>query len=153
MNTTERNLQWLIDRAQIGDLLINFASALDTRDWAAYAANYAEGGLLELPDPERPGVFMVLRKEDMLEVVPKTLGRYSATHHMSTNQAISIDGETAHSRSYLHAVHVRSAANDHWSAGGWYDCEYVRSPQGWRFTRVRLTGVWLEGKVGPIRPE
>ena len=142
-----------MDRARISDLLYSFAAALDTKDWAGYADNYADGGYIELPDPIKPGATFTLRKELMLDKVPKSLGRYSATHHISTNRAITIDGDRAASRSYLQAVHVTGLPTEHWTAGGWYDCRYVRTPAGWKFAEVKLAINWLAGAVAGIRPE
>ncbi|MCC7460842.1 MAG: nuclear transport factor 2 family protein [Gammaproteobacteria bacterium] len=149
----EARVQRLEDRAAISELLLSFARALDTRDYATYVENYADGGVLELPDPVKPGATIVLRKEEMLEAVPKSLGRYGATHHLSANHQIRIDGDRASSVSYLQAVHVRAVPTDHWSAGGWYECDYLRTARGWKFSRVRLSAVWLSGTPGPIRPE
>jgi SnoaL-like domain len=147
-------VDWLIDRALIGELLFSFARALDTKDWQAYHDNYTDDGYIELPDPQgAPGATFILRKAEMLEKVPKSLGRYRATHHMSCNHQIAIHGDGASSRSYLQAVHVTGAPTDHWTAGGWYDCEYRRTPRGWKFTRVLLTAVWLAGAPGAIKPE
>jgi hypothetical protein len=42
----DEQLQWLVDRSAISDLLIDFARALDDRDWQGYAANYAAEGVL-----------------------------------------------------------------------------------------------------------
>jgi hypothetical protein len=150
----EATLRWLVDRTQISDLLYGFASALDTKDWRRYADNYADGGYIELPDPQSSdGGGFILHKDQMLDLVPKSLGRYAATHHISTNHQISIDGDHARSRSYLQAVHVTGKPVDHWTAGGWYDCHYVRTPAGWKFERVKLTCVWLAGDVGSINPD
>ncbi len=141
-------IQWLVDRAHISDLLYSFARALDTKDAAAYVANYAEGGVLELPDPtSSTGAMVIVPRERLLEFVQKGLAEaYRGTHHMSTNHQITIEGDTARSRSYLQAVHIRETPFDHWDAGGWYDCEYVRTPAGWKFTRVTLTSVWMSGR-------
>jgi hypothetical protein len=148
----EEQVQWLVDRASISDLLFRFARALDTRDFGTYAALYAAEGVLELPDP-RTGSYFSLSQSELAAAVPKSLGRYSATHHLSCNHQIEVTGNRATSRSYLQAVHVGSGPRDHWSAGGWYDCEYRRERGGWCFTRVRLTAVWLDGEPGEIRPE
>ena len=78
------------------------------------------------------GATFTLRKEQMMELLPKSLGRYRATHHISTNHRIAIAGDEATSRSYLQAVHVTSAPTDHWTAGGWYDCRYLRTAAGWK---------------------
>ena len=149
----ERQVRWLMDRVAISELLHSFARALDTSDYESYAENYAEGGSIELPDPKRPGCKIVLEKARMLEQVPASLGRYAATHHISTNHQIHIEGDAAKSRSYLLAVHVNREPSDHWSVGGWYDCEYVRTAGGWKFNRVRLTPVWVTGTIGEIRPD
>lgn len=141
-------VKWLVDRAHISDLLYSFAYALDNKDAAAYVALYAEGGVLELPDPtSTTGGVVTVSRDHLLEFVQKGLAEsYSRTHHMSTNHQITVDGDTARSRSYLQAVHVRETPFDHWDAGGWYDCEYVRTPEGWRFTHVKLTAVWMSGR-------
>lgn len=152
--TVDGKIQWLVDRAQISDLLYSFAAALDSKDWKRYADNYADEGYVELPDPQSAvGASFILHKDRMLELLPKSLGQYAATHHISTNHQITIDGDRAESRSYLQAVHVGTEATNHWTAGGWYDCRYVRRPEGWRFERVKLTCVWLGGAVGTIKPE
>ena len=145
-------LQWLVDRASISDLLIRFAHALDNKDFDGYAALYADDGVLELPDP-LSGAYFKLTQPELAFAVPRSLGRYSATHHLSCNHQIEVMGDRASSRSYLQAVHVRARPDNHWSAGGWYDCRYRREPAGWRFSRVRLTAVWISGEPGAIRPD
>jgi SnoaL-like domain len=109
-----KKIQWLVDRAQISDLLFSFARSLDTKDAASYVRNYAEGGILELPDPTSSTGAVTIPRDKMLE--------------------------------FVQAVHVRENPFDHWDAGGWYDCGYVRTPEGWRFTHVKLTAVWLAGE-------
>jgi hypothetical protein len=148
-----RQVQWLTDRALISDLLYAFARALDTRDFQAYVDNYAEGASIELPDPKRPGHTITLQKARMLELLPRSLGRYAATHHISSNHQILVDGDTASSRSYLQAVHVNGAPSDHWTAGGWYDCDYLRTTGGWKFRHVRLSAIWMTGTPGEIKPD
>jgi hypothetical protein len=147
-------LAWLVDRARISDLLYSFASALDTKNWQEYVGNFADGGFIELPDPKSStGATFILQKEQMLELLPKSLGRYSGTHHISTNHQIVLAGAEATSRSYLQAVHVKSGPKDHWMAGGWYDCRYRRTNGGWKFTHVKLHSVWMSGQITEIKPQ
>jgi hypothetical protein len=151
--SSEQKLDWLVDRARISDLLFSFAAALDTKDWNAYVANYVDGGFIELPDPKSDrGATFRITKEEMPTLVPRSLGRYRATHHISANHQIVIDGDSATTRSYLQAVHVKGDPAAHWTAGGWYDCRLKRTVEGWKFTEVRLTPIWLSGEVGDIRP-
>ena len=78
------------------------------------------------------------------------LGRFHATHHISANHSIEIDGDTARSRSYVLAMHVVDLddQSSQWLGGGWYDNEYRRTADGWR-TRVRITPVWDIGARPP----
>ena len=148
-------VQWMFDRTLISELLYSFARSLDTRDVESYVDNYAEGGILELPDPtSTAGETLVVSRDGMADFVRKGLMTVcKATHHISTNHQISITGDTAVSRSYLQAVHVGETPFDHWEAGGWYDCTYIRTSEGWKFTKVKLTPVWLTGRPGSIKPE
>ena len=150
---SEATVAWLADRARISDLLYSFASSLDTQNWREYIDNYADGGFVELPDPTScTSATFTLHKEQMLELLPKSLGRYRGTHHISTNHQIILAGDEATSRSYLQAVHITGAPTDHWTAGGWYDCRYRRTSTGWKFTSVKLHSVWISGQVTDIDP-
>jgi 3-phenylpropionate/cinnamic acid dioxygenase small subunit len=142
--TLEEQVQWLVDRAQISDLLHAFARALDTKDWQAYADTYADDGVVELP-------WATVPRGELADFVSRDLGRFHATHHISSNHQIEIDGDTARSRSYLLAMHVLDPDDQEsqWLAGGWYDNEYRRTPAGWRLTRVRITPVWQIGERPP----
>lgn len=147
MNTLEEKVAWLVDRAHISDLLFSFARALDTKDFAGYAANYVEDGVIDLPQPGGPpGARLRIGRSEMTTRVPQSFRSYTATHHISTNHQIRVDGDSATSRSYMQAIHVRSL-RDHWGAGGWYDCAYRRTPEGWKFAEVKLTAVWLDGNT------
>lgn len=153
-DSLSEKVQWLLDRALISELLFSFAQALDTKDVDAYVSNFSRDGVLELPDPaSSTGEVLIIPRSRMEEFVRKGIATaYSATHHISANHQITIAGDTAMSRSYLQAVHVGATPMDHWDAGGWYDCNYIRTPDGWKFTHVKLTAVWLTGAPGSIKP-
>ncbi len=137
----EDQLQWLVDRALIGDLLIEFARALDERDWDAYAETYAEDGELAIsPTVSHTG------RAGMSAFVAASLSPYpGGTHHLSTNHAIHIDGDRATTRSYLVAAHVYELDRQAIGAG-WYDCRVRRTEHGWRLGHVALTVRWVAGE-------
>lgn len=148
----EDKVNLLVDRAEISDLLFSFARALDTKDIDAYVANYADGGELQFGGTrESPEVS--IRKEEIPGYFAKTIATYPATHHISANHEISIDGDSAVSRSYATVRHVVSNPKDFWGGGGWYDCEYTRTDEGWKFTFVRLSIVWAVGEQPDSEPD
>jgi ketosteroid isomerase-like protein len=131
----------LLDRMAISDLLIDFARRVDAKDFAGYAANFTDDGVFELPWSRREG------RADIAAGAEADLAPFAALQHYSVNHVIEIDGDTATSRSYLLAIHVPDAADlsRHQDAGGWYDSEFRRTPDGWRFTRSSLTVRWTGG--------
>jgi ketosteroid isomerase-like protein len=135
-------LQWLVDRAEIGDIMIEFARALDERDWDAYAATYAEDGVLDIaPTIQHRG------RAGLAEFVAGSLASYpGGTHHLNTNHAIWVDGDQAQARAYLLAAHVYENPAKHADGAGWYDYTLRRTPDGWRFTQVRLTIRYVSGE-------
>ncbi|MBN9098945.1 MULTISPECIES: nuclear transport factor 2 family protein [unclassified Pseudonocardia] len=147
MNEFEQQVRWLVDRALISDLLVEFARALDERDWEAYGATYTEDGVLEIGDAVRLEGRAVIQGATASE---RGVGGYAGTWHGSSNHAITIDGDTATTRSYLHGVHLLGGSTFHHADGsGWYDCTLRRTPEGWRFTRVRIHEVWHAGEPLP----
>lgn len=146
-------LQWLVDRALISDLLVEFARALDTRDWDAYAATYVDDAVLEIGD-----VVRLEGRDAIRAATERNLGAYAGTWHGSSNHAITVDGDSATTRSYLHGVHLLADDSGHRDSfrhadgSGWYDCGLRRTADGWRFTRVRITEVWHAGEPLPHVP-
>jgi SnoaL-like domain len=136
----DARIQWLVDRAQIHDLLVAYARCADTKDWAGFAELFADEGTLVLP-------FGTVPKERLAESAERILGPFEATHHVFTNVSITIDGDTARTNHYLQATHVPSAVrpDQHADIGGWYDNTCRRTPEGWRFVTVDLTFVWSDG--------
>nr|WP_320134098.1 nuclear transport factor 2 family protein [uncultured Holophaga sp.] len=150
----QAQVQWLVDRAQISDLLYSFASCLDAKDYKGYADNFVEGGYVELPEPtSKTGETFRMVRERMVELMPHGLGQYSGTHHLSTNHQIVVEGDEARSRSYLQAVHIGETPFEHWDGGGWYDCTYRRTSHGWRFVTVKLSVLWLTGSPSQMKAE
>lgn len=130
---------WLVDRALIGDLLVEFARTLDAREWEAHVALYAPDGVFEIPGATR----FVGHEELMRTASPRGLGQYAGTWHLSANHAITIDGYQARVRSYLIGVHLLGGGPaDHADGGGWYDITLRRTDAGWRFATVRITEIW-----------
>ncbi|QNK80750.1 nuclear transport factor 2 family protein [Nakamurella sp. PAMC28650] len=139
-------LAWLVDRARISDLLVEFARTLDDRDWQGNTALYMPDGIFMVGD--------VLRLQGHAQLAmtgsERGLAQYHGTWHASSNHAIQIDGDTARTRSYLIGVHLLAGGTTHHAdGGGWYDCTLQRTADGWRFTTVRLHEVWHAGQALP----
>ncbi|MFB2580226.1 nuclear transport factor 2 family protein [Herbiconiux sp. P15] len=129
-------LRRLGDRAEITDLILEFARCIDDSDQAGYAATFDEECELVLP-------FAHVVGRAAIEAMPAPQPGMS-THHQIANILFDIAGDVARTRAYLTATHVFDAARptDIAQAGGWYLHDLVRTPAGWRFRRVELAIVW-----------
>lgn len=130
----------LLDRADICDLLTEFARCLDDRDFGGYAALFTEDGSLRMPGAEHRG------RVGLAEHVEADLGRYHRTQHLITNRRVEVNVDHATSRAAMYAVHLRSADDptDWWAVGGWYHHTYRRVAETWLIHTVDITPVWLD---------
>jgi SnoaL-like protein len=140
--TPEAQLAWLVDRAQISDLLIKYARLADTSDWESIGALFTEAG--EVTAPFGPAY----RGREFAKMAGPFMSQFWATHHMSTNHAIEIDGDRATSHSYLQAVHLTRDGDPsaHADIGGWYEHTFVREDGVWRIASMNLSFVWSAGE-------
>lgn len=137
-------LRWLVDRAAISDLLVEYARCVDEKDWAGFAALYTSDGVLEIVGGRRTG-------HAEIEAAGELVAAFDATHHVSTNHGIHVDGNTASVRANVIASHVPEAGarHEHADLGGIYEASCRRTPEGWRFSHVRGRGVWTNGGALP----
>lgn len=135
----EQRIQWLVDRAEIAELLVRYARCIDERDWAGLQGTYTEDGVMQ------HGTVSVDR-ERVPELSEKILTGCASSHHLVSCPSIVIEGDTARSHSHYFATHVSEGTTVRRQGGGWYDCELRRTDRGWRFTRVRSTSSWRTGE-------
>ncbi len=139
--TTDARLQRLLDEAEIRDLLLGFARALDSKDWDGYANTFTEDGVFEILGQRRVG------RAEIAAGPARDLTRFDRTQHFSTNHVIAIDGDVAAAQSYVLGVHLPDAGQPalHADVGGTYRCECRRTDEGWRFSHVALEVWWSAG--------
>lgn len=139
--TDAERLQWLVDRAEIHDLLVEYARTVDDRDFQGWQDLYASDGRFILP-------FGAVSKERLAEYAAAVLRPYPHTHHLQGNRAINIDGDRANVRCYLVSRHVVEGEDSsrHADVGGWFNITCRREDGRWRLVEVRAAFVWLSGE-------
>lgn len=135
----QRDLQWLLDRAEIAELLVHYASCIDARDWSALQGCYTDDGVMEHGEVSAP-------RAAVPELSERILAGCAGSHHLVGDPSIVIDGDTASTHSHYFATHISEGTAVKRQAGGWYDCALRRTDAGWRFTRVRSTSAWRTGE-------
>lgn len=123
--------QQLQDIHDVGQVIIKYATSVDKRDLDRYGSCFTD-------DVEVSGFSSgtVTGRDTWVTFVDKALEAYVGTHHQITNQEISVDGDSAHMRSYVQATH-ESASDPNCLVILWavYDDELVRTSEGWKISR------------------
>jgi 3-phenylpropionate/cinnamic acid dioxygenase small subunit len=124
------------DRQDISDLLVRYATGIDRRDWPLFRTVFTDDCELDYGEIGTwQGVDAVT---DFMDTTHAMAGH---TLHRLTNQAITLNGDTASARTYVDAVIMFGDNQSGVNAWGFYDDEIVRAADGWRIARRRFTQV------------
>ena len=147
MNTYDSALLEARDRQAIIDLTIKYCWTIDTHEFETLREVFLPNATALLGD-EHNGI------ESIITRISTALSHLDASQHMISNHQVAIDGDTATSRCYFHAQHVRRAADGgpNYIVAGRYQDRLVRTDQGWRIARRDLFVDWTEGNVRVVRP-
>jgi 3-phenylpropionate/cinnamic acid dioxygenase small subunit len=129
------------DRQDISEVLLRYATGIDRRDWPLFRTvftddcelNYGEVGSWHGVDA-------------ITEFMQQAHEMASHTMHRLTNQVITVDGDTAQSRTYVDALIMLGEGNSGVNAAGFYDDELIRTENGWRVARREFVQV----RVAPV---
>lgn len=140
--TNEITLQGITDWQAIVDLLIQYATALDSRNWKLLeqcflpdaVADYGEVGCHE----GYPAIETAVRY---------FLEGLDSSQHLLGNYVVDIKGDRARTTCYLHAQHYleNTAGGDTYTVGGTYEDEIIRTRDGWKIKHRKLITTWVEG--------
>lgn len=124
------------DRQDISDVLVRYGTGIDSRDWTLFRTVFADDCELDYGEIGRwHGVDAVV---DFMVAAHEMAGH---TLHRISNQAVTVDGDTATARAYVDALIMSQDNTSGVNAAGFYDDEFVRTDAGWRIRRRRFTTV------------
>lgn len=135
------------DWEQISDVLVRYATGIDSRDWNLFRTCFTEDSKLDYGD--------LGRWENREAVTQFMIASHSGpSMHRLGNFAISIQGDTARARSYVDALVYGPGGVGGAHSVGYYDDELMRTAEGWRIARRRYTSVIINfiGILGIIVP-
>jgi hypothetical protein len=139
----------LSDREELVELLARYASIPDTRDWAELPKTVFTDRVECDFESVGAGPAFEIKRDALMEQLRTFFAGWQATHHAITNHRIRVDGDVATIRAHVHAQHwlspdVAPPHRNRWLVVGFYDDEAVRTPDGWRLCKVRLTATYQE---------
>ena len=134
------------DRIQIDDLLTRYTVAIDTKDWDLLdtcftpdaQVDYTTSGGVKGPYPE------------VREWLAKALAAFSMTQHFISNTVVTIEGDTAKSRTYvINPMGVtRPDGSLHiFTVGAYYNDKLVHTDDGWRIAERFEEQAYFDGSL------
>ncbi len=139
----EAKLQMLVDRTEIIDTLLRYATSVDTRDWELLLTAYTDEievdmisiGMMEI---------MTMSAREFAGMIEQAVIGFDSTQHLVSNHVVNIDGDRATCVSYLQAQHYRAQDNEihALTMGGYYSNDLIRTPEGWRINKYKVTITW-----------
>jgi hypothetical protein len=136
-------LRTLSDRAELARLCDRYATHLDKNrhsdSWLDTV--FTEDAMVTFPMGQYKGMEGLARFQEMARTTCER------THHISSNYDIELDTDQAQIRAHLMAAHVfhRDDLGHHFTIGGHYEAEAVRTPHGWRIRQLMFDLVWTAG--------
>lgn len=127
------------DRQAIADVLAQYATGIDRRDWDLLRACFTEDCVADYGDI---GVWR--SADEVTSFMEEAHRECGYTLHRITNQVVSQDGEGVRARCYVDAVVMLAGNQSGVRAVGFYDDELVRTDGGWRISRRQYTSVLLQ---------
>lgn len=126
-----------IDREEIIDLMIRYATAIDSRQYQLLSTVFTADADLDYGEVGKwTGAAEVTEFMDLAHA-----GAANTLHRMS-NQVVALDGDSATVRSYVDAL-ILGPDGSGVNAIGYYDDEAVRTADGWRIAKRTFTSVRL----------
>jgi len=131
------------DVQDIVDVLVRYATGIDTRDWPLFRAVFTDDCELDYGEiGSWQGV------DAVIEFMAATHELAGHTMHRITNPVVTVDGDSATARAYVDALIMSQDNASGVNAVGYYDDDFVRSDAGWRLARRRFTAVLVRTVAG-----
>jgi hypothetical protein len=136
-------LRELTDRADLADLLARQSRWLDERRFDETDTIFTEDATVHTQSGQSRGLRALTAQAQRVHA------GFAAIQHITSGVVIDIDGDRATVRANLIAMFVRDATASEPAAaiGERYRFEAVRTPNGWRFSRLEVAPVWRSGEL------
>ena len=142
----DARLQLLLDRAEISDVQLRYATGLDSRDWPLFRSCFTD----EI-ETDFTSVFggqpRKVSADRWTEAARRSLSGLQATQHMITNHVITVAGDDATCIAYVQARHYlpNDSGDNTQTMFGYYTNRFIRTSAGWKIRACKLTLTWQTG--------
>jgi 3-phenylpropionate/cinnamic acid dioxygenase small subunit len=142
--------QEISDRFEIQDLLVDYAHAIDTKNWDALDEVFTEDAFIDYSAMGGAKGDLPSIKKFLADAMPM----FPMTQHLVANMQVRLAGDRASGRIMCHNPQVMSVDGKLkiFFLGLWYVDEYVRTPEGWRIRKRVEERSWAYNLPQPLMP-
>lgn len=141
----ERQVAQLTDRNDITDLVYRLGACLDDRGFDEMRSLLVEAATVRTPGGAAEG------RDAVIAQARRNHQPDEPTQHVITNLIVELDGDRAQVRANLvvnfaapaHRGESLPAPPRKYTLGEIYHFDVVRTPEGWRFSGIETTPVWI----------
>lgn len=126
-------------RREVDELLVRYATGIDTRDWALLRSCFTDDCEADYGDVGR-----WTSGDEITAWMRATHEPLGHTLHRISNVRVAADGDDVTARSYVDAIVLGPGNVGGARACGYYDDVVVDTPDGWKIRRRRYTMVRVE---------
>jgi 3-phenylpropionate/cinnamic acid dioxygenase small subunit len=132
---TKRGKHVTNDAEAIRDLLVRYATAVDTRDWTLFRTCFTHDATTDYGEiggwSDIEGITSFMEEAHM---------GFGPSNHMLSNFVIEVEEDRSSAASYVHVVLAFAHDPTSWvDSVGRYDDKLVRTTDGWRIAERRVT--------------
>lgn len=138
------DIQTLIDRAEITDLITRYATAVDHHDWDLYRSVFTPDARIDYTSAG--GIAGSV--DTVCRWLGEVLAMFEASQHFVSNIDITVNGDEATATAMVFNP-MKLPDLPTWSMGGWYHHKLVRTPQGWRSRELTEETSWFQDMPQP----
>jgi 3-phenylpropionate/cinnamic acid dioxygenase small subunit len=126
------------DRVAISDVLLRYATAIDTRDWSLFESCFTDDCRADYGE-----VGSWRGRDEFTEFMRQVHDMCGHSLHRITNCVVSGTDERVKARSCVDAIVLFPDNENGTRAAGFYDDEVVHTGHGWRIAQRKYTMIHL----------
>lgn len=130
--TLEAKIDYLLDRAEIEDIITTYAYSVDTRAWPLHGVIFKDSFKDGAAAKRKIG------NQERLEMLNEYFKRFTSTQHLGFPLVIQLEGDTAYATASLHARHYDENGDpaDNTLLWGQYEFWFERTSEGWKVSKL-----------------
>jgi hypothetical protein len=139
--------QQVKDQHDIIDVMNQYTTALDTRNWEMLEATMTPDGQADFGN--LAGVGILDSPQALVDLCRKSLQDLKATQHLQGNYVVTVSGDTAQASCYLQANHFAEGlpGGDEFVVWAKYRDDFVRTDSGWKIKKRYLDTIHAGGNM------